>query len=255
MEVIKIKGAGQRVYVGSDAHYWPGKPSTGHRAFCGMMSMYGPDVVVLNGDMFDFSRISKYPPLGWQKLPAVAKEIKNVQARVAEIKKAATSWSPKTRLIWAVGNHDARFDKTLAAKAPQFKELPGTKLSDYFPDWEFCMRVEIGDAVIKHELKGGANPLKSNLIAAGKTIVTGHHHCQNVLAYSDYGGTRYACDAGMLGAVDGPQFDYGEGSPKNWRSGYAILQFWNGKVLPPQLVTVLDEKKGAVWYNGSTFKF
>ena len=254
MEVIKIKGGDQRIYVGSDAHYWPGKASTGHKAFCELMKMYGPDVVVLNGDMFDFPTISKYPPLGWKKCPSVVKEIKVVQERLAEIKKAAQTWSHKVRLVWTLGNHDARFNTALASKASQFKELPGTKLSDYFPDWEPCWRVEIGEVVIKHELKGGSNPLKSNVLASGKSIITGHHHSQNVLAYTDYRGTRYAVDAGCMAAVDGPQFEYGEANPQNWRSGFVVLQLRGGKLLPPQLATVLDEKKGAFWFNGFVYK-
>lgn len=254
MEVIRIKGGYNRVFVGSDAHYWPGKTSTGHRAFCHLMSIYTPHVVVLNGDMFDFPSISSYPPIGWEKFPGVKKEIEVVQKRLAEIRKAAITLNPKVRLIWTLGNHDARFNKALASKAPQFKNLPGTKLSDYFPDWEPCWRVEIGNTVIKHELKGGSNPLKSNVLAAGKSIVTGHHHSQNVLAYTDYSGTRYAVDAGCLASVSGPQFEYGEANPTNWRSGFVVLQFWKGKVLPPQLATVLDEKKGAFWFNGNTYK-
>lgn len=256
MDVMKIKDENFRVYVASDAHYWPGKPSTAHRGLVGMMGQYPADVVVLNGDMFDFPGISKYPPNDWPAYPSVKKEIECVQARLKEIAAAAAGWNKNgCHLVWTVGNHDARFNKALAAKAGAFKGLPGTKLADYFPDWTMCNRVIIGDTVIKHELKGGSNPLKSNLQAAGQNIVTGHHHCQNVLAYTDYRGTRYAVDSGMLARVDGPQFDYGEGNPANWRSGFAVLQFWKGKLLPPQLCTVLDEKKGAMWFNGYNYKF
>ncbi len=173
---------------------------------------------------------------------------------VGQIAPAARKYDPKVRLVWTIGNHDARFEKLLVSKAPALKGLPGTKLSDYFPEWEFCQRLEVNDAVVKHALKGGSNPLKSNMQAAGCNIVTGHHHCQNVLAYSDYAGTRYAVDHGMLGATSGPQFDYGEGDPANWRSGFACLYFAKGKLLPPQLVTVLDEKKREVFWNGYSTK-
>lgn len=252
MEVIKMKPV-HRVFVAGDAHYRPGqKLSAGHLALCTLLRLYQANVVVMNGDAFDFPTISKYGPLGWKNEPTVKKEIETVQARLEEIQESAAicSGEGQTRFIWTLGNHDARFDKLLATKAPQIKGLPGTKLDDYFPDWEFCQRVEIGDVVIKHELKGGANPLKSNMQAAGKSIVTGHHHCQNVLAYSDYAGTRYAVDHGCLASTEGPQWEYGEGDPKNWRSGFAVLQFYGSKLMPPQLATVLDEKKKSFWYNG-----
>src|SRR6185437_8886310 len=41
------------VLVGSDAHYWPGKPSTAHRAFVKMCAELAPKIVVLNGDVLD----------------------------------------------------------------------------------------------------------------------------------------------------------------------------------------------------------
>ena len=138
MEVIKIKAKHQKVFIGSDAHYWPGKKSAGHKAFCSLMKFMMVDVVILNGDMLDFPSISKYPPIGWEKYPTVKKEIEVVQERLEEIASSARNCNPKVRLIWTLGNHDARFNKALAAKAPQFKSLPGTKLSDYFPQWEPC---------------------------------------------------------------------------------------------------------------------
>lgn len=250
MDILKMKIADGTVVVASDAHYWPGKPSTAHRALLYFLEAFPIHTVVFNGDAFDFPGISKYPPNDWPNHPSVAAEIKCVQTRLGEIQKAAGP----ARLVWPLGNHDVRFNKALAQKAGAFKGLPGTKLRDYFPAWTMCNRLEIGDTVVKHELKGGTNPLKSNLQAAGKNIVTGHHHCQNVLAYTDFGGTRYAVDAGCLAAVGGPQFDYGDANPVNWRSGFAVLKFNKGKLLPPSLCTVLDEKKGAVWYDGNYYK-
>lgn len=253
MKVIKMNAGDQLVVVASDAHYLPGKKSTAHKALCVFLNQEYVNTFVFNGDAFDFPTLSKYPPIGWEKHPSVKKEIEVVQERLREIAACASNYNQKVRLLWALGNHDARFNKALAAKIPQLKGVYGTKLSDFFPGWEPCWRVEVGSCVIKHELKSGSNPLKSNLIAAGKSIVTGHHHSQNVLAYTDYAGTRYSVDAGCLADVDGPQFDYGESNPANWRSGFVVLKFYKGKLLPPMLATVLDEKKGDVWYNGSTF--
>lgn len=256
-EVIKITPpANSRVFVASDAHYWPGKPSTAHRALCYLLRSIKPNIVVMNGDALDAARISKHPPLGWEKRPSLEKELALVKARLSEIMNAANYMAqPKPRFVWAQGNHDARFDRWLATKAPDFQGVPGAKLADFFPEWEHCIRLEVGGkngAIIKHEFKGGSNPLKSNLLAAGRTIVTGHHHCQNVLALTDSNGTRWGVDAGMLAAVNGPQFAYNEGNPVNWRSGFAVLNWRNGKLMPPSLATVVDEGKGCIWYEGAT---
>lgn len=247
-EVLRVGAPSSgRVFVASDAHYWPGKPSAAHRALCLLAQKLEPAMVVLNGDMVDGASISKHPPLGWEKTPSLVKELQLVRARLAEIRGAA--WP--TRCIWTQGNHDARFDKYLALKAPKVEGVYGTKLEDFFTEWEHCVRLEIGKGVVvKHSFKGGTNPTKSNTVQAGKTIVTGHHHSQNVTAFTDFNGTRWGVDAGMLAAVEGPQFAYNEGNPVNWRSGFAILEWIGSKLCPPTLVQVLDEKKGRVWYNG-----
>jgi len=35
--------------------------------------------------------------------------------------------------------------------------------------------------------------------------------------------------------------NYTEDNPKNWRSGFAVLSFWKGKLLPPELVEVIGD--------------
>ena len=63
------------VLVGSDAHYWPGEPSTAHRAFVLMCKRLKPSAVIMNGDVLDASTISKHMPIGWEKRPKLIDEI------------------------------------------------------------------------------------------------------------------------------------------------------------------------------------
>lgn len=257
-DIIRLSAkADIRVFVASDGHYWPGKAPAAHRGLIKLLREYTPDVLIFNGDVLDAPTASTHPPIGWEKFPSLEKEIRACQVRLRELNAAARLHNNSCRLIWCLGNHDARFNKTLATKVPQFKNLPGTKLSDFFPEWECCWRVDIGGSrgvVVKHEFKGGTNPAKSNALASGRSIITGHHHCQNVVAYTDCNGTRYGVDAGMLAAVGGPQFGYAQANPANWRSGFVVLQFKGGALMPPQLATILDEKKGTMWYNGRIYK-
>jgi hypothetical protein len=44
-----------------------------------------------------------------------------------------------------------------------------------------------------------------------------------------------------LAETDGPQFTYAELNPGNHRSGFAVLNFFNGKMLWPQLACKFDE--------------
>jgi hypothetical protein len=80
-------------------------------------------------------------------------------------------------------------------------------------------------------------------VNAGVSIITGHLHSLKVTPFDDYNGTRYGVDTGTLAETDGPQFTYGELNPSNHRSGFAILNFFNGKLLWPEVVHKFDENQ------------
>jgi hypothetical protein len=104
--------------------------------------------------------------------------------------------------------------------------------------------------VIKHRYKGGAHAPFNNTITAGVSIITGHLHSQKVSPFSDYNGTRYGVDTGCLADPYHDAFqDYTEDNPKDWRSGFCVLTFHDGCLLPPELVTKWDEHH--VYFRGS----
>lgn len=240
------------VIVGSDAHYWPGQePSTAHRALVKFTKEFKPAVVVQNGDVMDFPKISRHPPIGWESTPDVADEIENAQDRLHEIAVSAG----RARKIWTLGNHDARFETRLATVGPEYAQIHGVHLRDHFPLWEPCWSVWINDVVIKHRFKGGIHAPHNNTVNSGRSIVTGHLHSQKVTPFTDYNGTRYGVDSGCIADPDGKQFvDYTEDSPKNWRSGFIILTFIDGKLILPELVQVSQIKKDHVEFRGSLHK-
>lgn len=233
------------ILVGSDAHYHPGEPSTAHRAYIHFAKKLKVDVVVQNGDVLDAASISRHPPICWQDVPSVKQELEICQERMGEIAKATRH----ARKIWTLGNHDARFETRLAMVAPEFKDVHGTSLSDHFPDWEKCSSIWVNDyLVIKHRFKGGIHAPSNNTLWAGKTIVTGHLHSQTVREITDYNGTRYGVDTGCLADPYGPQFGYLEDNPRNWRSGFCVISIRNGRLLRPELVSVVHS--GLVEFRG-----
>lgn len=240
--------------IGSDGHYWPGVESTAHRAFVEFATRLKPAVVVFNGDALDGASISRHPPIGWEEHPTLEDELLECQTRLGEIVKA----SPKgCSFFWPLGNHDARFNTRLAAVTPEFRNVPGTRLVHHFPDWTPCWAVELGGrngAVVKHRFKGGLHAPHNNALWSGRSMVTGHLHSQKVHPITDYNGTRYGVDTGCLAAVGGRQFAYAEANPQNWRSGFAVLSWRKGVLLPPELVTVFDEKAGLVVFRGELIK-
>jgi hypothetical protein len=236
---IDMKVSDGVVVVFSDAHYFPGVISTAHRALLKLIEQLKPVAVCANGDVFDGAGISRHPRIGWDSKPGVMDELKAVKARMDEIEAV----SKGAQLIWQLGNHCARFETYLAANAPQFEGVKGFTLKDHFPFWRPCWGLWVNDdVVIKHRMRGGIHATHNNTVNAGVTMVTGHLHSLKVTPFSDYRGTRFGVDTGTLADPYGPQFsDYTELGPTNWRSGFAVLTFRDGKLMWPELVHVLEE--------------
>lgn len=238
--------------IASDAHYWPGKPSTAHRAVVAFARKLKPDVFVLNGDGIDASTISRHPPIGWERHPTVWQEVNAAKERLGEIEVVTKD----AERIWTLGNHDARFETKLATVAPEFRGVHGVHLRDHFPAWAPAWSVAINGrdgVVIKHRFKGGTNAAYNNAVSSGRSVVTGHLHSLKVAPFSDYNGTRFGVDGGMLADPAGEQFlGYSEDNPHDWRSGFVVLTFKGGRLLWPEVVHVIG--KSEVEWRGSIIK-
>jgi len=238
------------VIVFSDAHFWPGIRSTAFQGLLWAIQEFKPRAVINNGDAFDGASISRYPRIGWDTKPSLIGELKACEASLEEIETAAKASNSQCKLIWTLGNHDARFENTLANRVPEFASIKGFTLKDHFQAWTpawSCWATD--DVVIKHRWKGGIHAVYNNSVMSGKSYVTGHLHSLKVSPFSDLNGTRYGVDTGTLAEPTGPQFiDYLEDNPVNWRSGFAILTIWNGHLLQPELVQVFD--KGNIEFRG-----
>lgn len=232
------------VIVFSDAHFWPGIRTTAFQGLLWAIEKFKPKAVICNGDAFDGASISRHPPLGWTRTPSVIDELNACKEMLGEISALAKKMRPNVKLMFTMGNHDARYEMRLAANAPQYVQTPGFSLSDHFPEWSFCMSVWVtNDVVVKHRFKGGVHATHNNTVGAGKTIVTGHLHSLKVTPYADYNGNRFGVDTGTLAEINGPQFDYSEENPQNHRSGFAVLTFTGGQLLWPELVHKWDTGK------------
>lgn len=229
------------VVVFSDAHFWPGIRSTAFRGLLKVMEKLSPAAIVSNGDMFDGASISRWPRIGWDKRPTVAAELGACTDRMAEIERASRG----ATLLGTFGNHDQRFDTSLAASSPQFEGVSGFRLSDHLPAWRLGWGVWLNDSVvIKHRWRGGIHAARNNALNSGMTTVTGHLHSLKVTPVTDYNGTRYGVDSGTLADVRSPQFDtYTEDGPKDWRSGFVVLTFDKGRLLWPRVAHVIAENE------------
>lgn len=238
------------VIIGSDFHLWPGQESLMLRAFKKIIAEIQPAGVILNGDVLDFPRISRHPPIGWEKTPLPQEEIEAAQDHLSDIQ----SISRRAKRSWNLGNHDARFETRLATVAPEFAKVAGIHLSDHFPLWTGAWSTWINDdVVVKHRFKGGIHATHNNTMSAGKSMITGHLHSAKVTPFTDYNGTRFGVDTGCVAETDAKQFtDYTEDGPLNWRSGFCILTFRDGVLLWPELVTKFDDEH--YQFRGKVFR-
>lgn len=238
------------ILVAGDAHYWPGVISTAHRAFVRACKDMAPKAVIMNGDVFDGASVSRHAPIGWEDRPSVQEEIGACYDRLSEILDA----SPGAKHIWPLGNHDARFESSISNRAPEYANVKGVHLKDHFPEWAPCWSCWINDdVVVKHRGRGGIHATHNNTLNAGKTIVTNHLHSAKVTPFSDYNGTRWGVDTGTLADIYGPQFRaYMEDNARNWRSAFAVLTFYRGELLWPELVHVRGP--GEVEFRGKVYE-
>lgn len=235
------------VIVSSDEHYWPGVATTAHRALVTAIRELKPKMYISNGDSFDGAAAGRHGRIMWEKKPSVKQELDAVIERKAEVEEAANGCP----LHWNWGNHDQRFNSKLSAFVPEFEGVQGFNLADHFPRWKFSMSVMINDhTIVKHRWHNGIHAAYNNVMKSGLSMVTGHLHALQVRPYTDYRGTRYAVDTGTLAMPDGEQFTYGEDNPANHRSGFAVLTFHNGRLMPPELLEVVDEDAGLICFRG-----
>lgn len=239
------------IIVGSDAHYWPGIISTAHRAFVKIIAELKPQIVVMNGDAFDGAKISRHPVSGFEVRPNVKQELEAVTDRLCEIEAV----SGNAKLHWTWGNHDMRFNSRIATMVPEYEGVTGFCLADHFPRWKFSTSIMVnGHTQIKHRLYNGVHAAYNATMKSGISTVNGHLHSLKVTPWTDLTGTRYGVDTGSLADVWGDQFSYTEDSTRNHRAGFAVLTFYKGKLMPPELCEVVSEDDGLVYFRGQVLR-
>jgi predicted phosphodiesterase len=228
-----------RVVVFSDAHFWPGEVTTAYKALLMIIKEFAPQVVVANGDIFDGSQASRHARIGWENTPSVKEELESCIEMMAGIERV----SKGAELIWTLGNHDSRFETFLSSQTSMYEGVSGFTLKDHFPLWKPCWSYWVNeDTCIKHRWKGSFGAGRSNALNSGVNMVTGHTHNLAVQPLTDYNGTRYGVQTGCLADPNGEQFmAYTEDSPKDWRSGFALLSWERGRLMLPELIQVCGE--------------
>jgi predicted phosphodiesterase len=235
IDINKVK----KVIVFSDAHFTD-ETTTAFKALLKFIKKFKPEVIICNGDAFDGQVLSRFPSINYDAKPTVLEELEACRWHLGEIEKVRPAGC---RLIWTLGNHDMRYESWLVNKVPEYSGVDGFSLKYHFPHWETCWSFWVGEeTVIKHRYKGGRTAGYSNLTAAGNTnMITGHTHVLCASPISNYQGTFWGVQTGCLADPQSQTFEYCEDSPKDWRSGFVMLSFDQGRMLMPELVMVCGE--------------
>lgn len=234
------------VIVFSDAHF-NGRRTTAFKAMLWLIDELKPKVVINNGDAFDGASVSRHPPNGWEDTPSVIQELNACTVALRDIQEVAGD----AKLVWTMGNHDSRFSSRLATVAPQFKEVQGFTLEEHFPDWTHCMSCLVTEKLmVKHRWKSGIHSTHIHAQQSGLSFVTGHLHSLKVTGWTDMVSTKWGVDTGTLAEPFGDQFAYAENNPRNWRSGFAVLNVIDGHLVMPELCMVSDLGQDLVEWRG-----
>ena len=232
--------------VGGDWHIWPywDRP-TALRALLHFAKPLGTTHVVLNGDVPDFPTVTHHRPIAWKQNPTLKDEMDAVKGAVDAVENVTGA-----ERFWIWGNHCIRFDNRLAEKVPEYADITGMTLRHHFPRWRFqnAIRVNEFELEIKHRMKGGMYAVANNTKTAGINYLTGHDHNRQIYRWKDLRGTRYGINPGLAADPWGPQFEYQENHVYNHDSGLAVITFQNGRMMPPELIEVMEP--GAVWFRG-----
>lgn len=253
-KVINLSIENGTILVGSDLHCWPDIYGVAMAAFVDFNRRMKPDFVIINGDAHDGAMTSRHDRLGWDKRPMPAEEIAALSEYLDTIRKA----NPNAKYLRTRGNHDPRIENYLASKAPLAEGLAGTTLADHLPGWEACISIWVNGRHLQIKHRGrhnGMHAIWNEVRRLSCHCVFGHLHSQKTIPYRNAAGQWYGVDLGMMAPMDHPAFDYAEAEVTDWRSGFYVLTFRNGELMPPQEATVIDEDKGELYFAGQVLKY
>lgn len=227
-----------------------------YASFLTFLAAERPDRIVLTGDVLDLTAVSAYdkdPRLG---MP-VQEELAHTHRRLAEIRASA---GPEAQIFFLYGNHEARFSKWLAKKAPDLVGLADSdgkeilslhnllRLDDL--RIESCISEGVAFAGPEHlrsyyqiapdliathgtysRTTGGGASIMPIVEAAGVSVVGGHDHSQGV-AFKTVGGfagiearRTAAISTGMM--CRRTELGYlAQHQVSRWAAGFSVIELW-----------------------------
>lgn len=162
-----------------------------------------PDLIILLGDMLDCYQISSYSKD--PSMPGMVEEFKQGRAFLHRLRKMF----PKARIVYCLGNHEARLEKYIFDHAGKIAGLVGDLMEHHLGTKELCIEVKrdpwmLGKLCVLHGQqlngRGGVNIPDTLYRQLGVSAICGHFHRSQTKIFTNFLGERFQCTSvGYLG--------------------------------------------------------
>lgn len=225
------------IIIGSDIHF-PYQDDRAVEAFRKYCYEKKPEVIILNGDLLDFYKLSRFSKDPSGKNPA--EEIEMCRSFLRALK----SENPQAIIYYTIGNHETRLEKYVLDNAPQIACLIDNVFEIIKTD-EIgvigCSSLLVNNAIIfKHGTrlgnKSGLSAIKE-LEAHYLSGATGHTHRLARFSTRKSGKRFEWFETGCLCDLD-PEYMVNP----DWEQGFVQIDFKKGKLHKGQIIQIVDGK-------------
>ena len=185
------------------------------------------DFIILNGDIVDFHRLSRYNP------DPRARDMKGELDMLNDFLDTLQKNFKGKKIIYKQGNHEERYDAYLISNAPEMYKLPEIHLNEILKlkergiDWVTDKRIikySNLHIIHGHEYKGGVhspvNPARGLFLKAKSNSLVGHHHRTSEHTEPTIKGDIITCwSCGCLADLHPLYMPL-----NNWNLGYSIVR-------------------------------
>lgn len=110
IEVVNLNLTDAYVVIASDIHF-PFQDNKAVSAFLRFCEVKKPDVIILNGDVLDFYKLSRFTKGEGRNPYQEMEECRNFLKKLRSI-------NPKAKILYVIGNHETRLESYVLTKAP-----------------------------------------------------------------------------------------------------------------------------------------